>query len=97
MSLNKSEIERIAHLARIKLSNTEIEKISTDLNRILGYVDQIKQVDTTGIDAMTSVYDLDTVFREDEPGESLSQEDALSNAPDKNSDYFKVPKVLPSL
>ena len=95
MSLSKTEIERIAHLARLKLSDTEIDKISTDLNRILDYVDQIKELDTTGVPAMTSVYDFDTVFRKDEPGESLSQEDALRNAPDKNSDYFKVPKVLP--
>jgi aspartyl-tRNA(Asn)/glutamyl-tRNA(Gln) amidotransferase subunit C len=95
MSLELKDIEHIAHLARIGLNDQEKQALIKDLNKIVGYVEQLSEVDTENVEPLISVLgDLPTVLREDKVTESLSQEDALSNAPDKNSDYIKVPKVL---
>ncbi|MCB0277936.1 MAG: Asp-tRNA(Asn)/Glu-tRNA(Gln) amidotransferase subunit GatC [Calditrichaeota bacterium] len=94
MSIDRETILKVAKLARLHLSEAEIETMKTDLNKILDYVDQLNSVNTEGVKPLVSVLDVDTVMRPDVPEPSLSQEEALRNAPDKNSDYFKVPKVL---
>ena len=94
MSIDRETILKVANLARLRLSESEIEKMKTDLNKILNYVDQLNSVNTENVKPLVSVLDVDTVMRADISEPSLKQEDALRNAPDKNSDYFKVPKVL---
>lgn len=94
MSLSKKEIDHLANLARLNLSDKEKGNLTEDLNKILSYVDQLNEVDVEGVEPLVSVIEKDTVLREDVARPSLSQKDALKNAPEKNSDYFKVPKVL---
>lgn len=94
MSLKKEQIDHLAHLARLDLSDAEKEHLGGDLDKILNYVATLNEVNVDGVEPLVSVIEKDTVLREDEPRPSLSQSDALKNAPEKNSDYFKVPKVL---
>jgi aspartyl-tRNA(Asn)/glutamyl-tRNA(Gln) amidotransferase subunit C len=84
----------LANLARLQMSDEQKDKLGADLNKILSYVDQLNEVDVTGVEPLVSMIEKDTVLRDDEPTPSLPQAVALKNAPEKNSDYFKVPKVL---
>ena len=87
--------KRIAHLAKIELNDKEIEEYSKDLSNILSWMDELKKVDVSGIEAVTSVNDNKLFEREDlEFEDKVEKEKILSNAPDKNEDYFIVPKVI---
>ena len=87
--------KRIAHLAKIELNDREIEEYSKDLSNILTWMDELKKVDVTGIDPVTSVNDNKLFEREDLQFEDkVEKEEILLNAPDKNEDYFIVPKVI---
>lgn len=94
MKLTRDTIDHLAHLARIRLTDDEKSALIGDLSRILDYVNQLSAVDTTGVEPLVSVVDKPTPLRPDVPVPGLTQADALRNAPEKNSDYFKVPKVL---
>ena len=87
--------KRIAHLAKIELSEKEIEEYSKDLSNILSWMDKLKKVDVKGIGPVTSVNDNKLFEREDLDFEDkVEKEDILLNAPDKSEDYFIVPKVI---
>ena len=87
--------KRIAHLAKIELNEKEIEEYSKDLSNILSWMDELKKVDVKGIEPVTSVNDNKLFEREDlEFEDKVEKEEILSNAPDKNEDYFIVPKVI---
>ena len=87
--------KRIAHLAKIELSEKEIEEYSKDLSNILSWMDELKKVDVKGIEPVTSVNDNKLFEREDLDFEDkVEKEEILLNAPDKNEDYFIVPKVI---
>ena len=87
--------KRIAHLAKIELNDREIEEYSKDLSNILSWMDELKKVDVSGIEAVTSVNDNKLFEREDlEFEDKVEKEEILLNAPDKNEDYFIVPKVI---
>ncbi len=94
MALSKETIDHIAHLARIDLSSDEKNKITGDLNKILDYVDLLNEIEVENVEPLVNIVKQKTPLREDIVTESLTQHDALKNAPEKNSDYFKVPKVL---
>lgn len=94
MSSPKIDIDHIAHLARIDLKTDEKIKISNDLDNILGYIELLNELDVSNVKPLVNIVDKATPLRKDEITPSLSQEEALKNAPEKNSDYFKVPKVL---
>ncbi len=94
MSVTKDDVAYIANLARLTLADDEIERYRNDMNRILAYMDQLNQVDTSAVEPLTHVYAPETVWRRDEAQPPLSHEDALKNAPDADSDYFRVPKVI---
>jgi aspartyl-tRNA(Asn)/glutamyl-tRNA(Gln) amidotransferase subunit C len=99
MSLSADEVRWVAHLARLELSDTELETMTRQLSAIVSYVDQLRQVDTTGVEPMAHALAVDNVFREDEPVPSLSVDEALANAPDRRTDadgrqYYGVPAVL---
>ena len=97
MSITVKDIDQISFLSRINFSDSEKESLTSELNTILTYVDQLNEVDVEGVEPLVSVLDnVPTVFRKDEVRPSFSQEEALKNAPDANSDYFKVPKVIGS-
>ena len=87
--------KRIANLAKIELNEKEIEEYSKDLSNILSWMDELKKVDVKGIEPLTSVNDNKLFEREDlEFEDKVEKEEILSNAPDKNEDYFIVPKVI---
>ena len=87
--------KRIAHLAKIELNEKEIEEYSKDLSNILSWMDKLKKVDVKGIEPVTSVNDNKLFEREDlEFKDKVEKKKILLNAPDKNEDYFRVPKVI---
>ena len=94
MPLSCAQVEHIAKLARLNLSPAEIEKFTHELTAILSYVDQLQTVDTTGVEPQNQFIKAENVFREDIVEDSLPREEALKNAPDRDEEYFHVPKVI---
>lgn len=94
MSLTKQEVEHISRLARLELSDTEKEEYTGQLNEILSFVEKLNQLDTTGIEPTAHAIEVQNVFRKDEIKPPMDPELALSNAPDRVDNYFKVPKIL---
>ena len=92
--ISREEVERIAALARLSLSNDEAERMATELDTILGYVETLGEVDTAGIPPTSHVIPLPTPLREDRGGPSLDPEVALANAPEREGTAFVVPKVI---
>ncbi len=92
--ITREEIERIAALARLSLSNDEAERMATELDTILGYVETLAEVDTAGIAPTSHVIPLPTPLREDRGGPSLVPEGAVANAPEREGTAFVVPKVI---
>jgi aspartyl-tRNA(Asn)/glutamyl-tRNA(Gln) amidotransferase subunit C len=94
MEITDAVIAKLADLSRLKFEGPERIKIKNDLERMLRFVDKLEEVDTTGISPLIYMTDEPLRLRKDEIGVELSQSQALINAPSKDSDYFKVPKVL---
>ena len=94
--LTRDDVLRIAELARLELNDDEVDRFSRQINEILGYADQVQQVDTTGVPPTSHVLGFTPTWRDDEPQPSLTRDDALQNAPgaDRQAGLFKVPKVL---
>ena len=90
----KEDIKKIANLAFIKIDDSEIEGIEQKFNQVLNYVSKIEELDLEGIEPMTHVNEYYNIWREDVEKESLDIELALKNAPKRNEQFFKVPKVL---
>ena len=94
MEVNNKLIQDIAKLAKLKFDHTSSEKMIEDFKKILAFVDQLNEIDTEGVEPLIYLSDEENVLRIDEVTIFTSQEDALKNAPQKDSDYFKVPTVL---
>ena len=94
MPLTKEQVEHIAVLARLKLSPIEIEKFTHELTVILEYVDQLKTVNTDGVEPKDQFISAENVFRRDIVRPSLSRDEALANAPERDDEFFRVPKVI---
>lgn len=94
MSITLKDVEYVAKLAKLKLSENEKKRFQKELDRIIRYIDQLKQVDTENVPPTSHVLPMENVLREDEVKPSLTQEEALANAPDKKDGYFRVPKVI---
>ena len=94
MEISKEQVEHVAKLARLEVSEDEKATFARQLSGILTYMDQLKELDTTGVEPTATVLPTDNVFREDEVRPSLSQEHALANAPDQADGFFRVPKIL---
>lgn len=95
MSVTKDDVQYVANLARLQLTDEEAENFKEDMNDILGYIDQLNELDTEDIEPLEHVTEITaSKFRNDEAKEPLSHEDALKNAPDADSDYFRVPRVI---
>ena len=88
------EVRKVASLARLSLTEEELATYGEQLTRILGYVKVLDEVDIDGVEPMPHAVDLQNVFREDKMAESLSREDALSNACKTDGQYFQVPQIL---
>jgi len=94
MPLSKEQVEHIARLARLSLTPAEIEKYTHELTVILSYFDQLQMVNTEGVEPQNQFITAENVFREDIPEPSLPRDEALRNAPDRDEEYFHVPKVI---
>ncbi|PLX67367.1 MAG: Asp-tRNA(Asn)/Glu-tRNA(Gln) amidotransferase GatCAB subunit C [Denitrovibrio sp.] len=93
-TISINDVHHIATLARLKFEETEAEKIKDDLNSILGYMEKLNELDTTNVKPTSHTLDIFTVTRPDETRPSLSNEEALANAPQAENAHFKVPKVI---
>ena len=94
MSLTADDVRWVAHLARLQLTDAELATMTRQLSAILDYVDQLKQVNTDGVEPLAHPLPVQNVFRDDEPAPSLPVEAALANAPDRHGDFYGVPAVL---
>jgi len=94
MAISLDDVDYVAKLAKLSLAVDEKEDYARKLNSILQYMEQLQDIDTKDILPTTHVLPLENVFREDELREGLSLEKALSNAPDTQDGYFKVPKII---
>ena len=92
--ITREDVEHISWLASIKISDEEKEKFVDQFNSILDYFHQLDEVDTEGIEPTYRVVDLANVFREDVACKSLTQEEALKNAPRRENGYFKSPRIV---
>lgn len=94
MSITKEQTIKLGHLARIRLSEDEAEHYNKEINNILGWIEQLQEVNTDGIEQMTSVSDMDLPMRKDEVTDGAYQEKILKNAPTNDYGCFVVPKVV---
>ncbi|PIU52017.1 Asp-tRNA(Asn)/Glu-tRNA(Gln) amidotransferase GatCAB subunit C [Candidatus Desantisbacteria bacterium CG07_land_8_20_14_0_80_39_15] len=94
MKIDKKTVEYIANLARLALTEEEKESFTGQIDKILAYIDKLNKLVTSNIEPTFHAAPLKNVFRDDEVKPSLTQEEALSNAPDKDRGYFKVPKII---
>ena len=94
MEVNDALVDKLAHLSRLKFNETEKEEIKQDLQRMIAFVEKLNELDLTGVEPLLHMSDEVNVLREDEIKGSVSRELGLSNAPDHNAEFFKVPKVI---
>jgi aspartyl-tRNA(Asn)/glutamyl-tRNA(Gln) amidotransferase subunit C len=92
--ITKKEIEHIAMLARLRLSEEEKELFGSQLSSILGYMEKLEELDTKDIEPTSHVLSLNNVMREDAAAPSLAREDALLNAPSHTEKFYRVPKII---
>ena len=94
MALTAEQVRWVAHLARLELSESELETMTRQLSGIIDYVNQLQQVQTDGVEPMAHPLPIHNVFRADEPADSLPVAAALANAPERQGDFYSVPAVL---
>ena len=94
MTTDIQTIRSLAHLARLEFDETKEQEMLTDLNKILNWVDKLSELDTENIEPLIHMTEEVNVMREDIAKNTVTHEEALRNAPKKDSDYFRVPKVL---
>jgi aspartyl-tRNA(Asn)/glutamyl-tRNA(Gln) amidotransferase subunit C len=94
MEVNDALIDNLSNLARLEFSATEKDAIKQDLQRMIGFVEKLSGLDTTGVEPLLHMSPQTNVLRDDEPQGSISREEALSVAPATDGIYFEVPKVI---
>ncbi|MFW5829674.1 MAG: Asp-tRNA(Asn)/Glu-tRNA(Gln) amidotransferase subunit GatC [Planctomycetota bacterium] len=94
MAIDLEQTRYVARLARIDLADEELERLTTDLQKIVGYVEQLAEVDTDGVEPIANIAGLEHVVRKDEPGPMLDRKDLLNGAPHANDSAFLVPKAV---
>jgi|SRR5579864_6853682 len=94
MAIEKEQVQWVATLARLQLSDADLAKMTQQLSAILEYVDQLKKVPTDGVEPLAHPLKVSNVFRDDAPVPSLTVDAALANAPDRTGDFFGVPPIL---
>ena len=92
--IDKAEVRKVAKLARLELSGVEVEEFASQLSAILDYVEKMNELDTTSVEPLAHCLPVNNVFREDSVKESLGTEKTLANAPQRDGEFFKVPKIL---
>jgi len=94
VSISKKDVEHVANLARLALTDEEMNIYTEQLNSILAFFDKLNELDTTDIKPTSHALNITNVFREDKAGKSIPREEALKNAPEQKDGQFKVPTVM---
>ena len=94
MKIDRELLDKIAHLARLEFDEKDAEKMMRDMTNIVSWVEKLNEVNTDGVEPLTTMSHEINVLREDEVKEHLPHDLALKNAPKKDPDYFRVPKVI---
>ena len=94
MKINRELLDKIAHLSRLEFDEKDAEKMMQDMTEIVDWVEKLKEVDTDGVEPLTTMSHEVNSWRDDEVKGHLSHDRALSQAPEKDADFFRVPKVL---
>jgi len=94
MKITDQKIQELSHLARLSFESEEKEKIKGELEQILNFCEKLNELDTDGVEPLVYMSDRSKHLREDVVKPSLNKSEALKNAPDADSDYFRVPKVI---
>ena len=92
--ISVQEVDHVARLARLDLSAADKERMRSELDKILGYIDKLRALDTRDVLPTSHAVPVTNVMRDDVPCPSLPQSDALANAPDRQGDLFRVPKII---
>jgi aspartyl-tRNA(Asn)/glutamyl-tRNA(Gln) amidotransferase subunit C len=94
MEINEALLDHIANLSKLSFEGSEKDAIRQDLQRMIAFVDKLSELDTTGVEPLIFMSNEVNRLRDDSTEQSVSHEEALRNAPKKDSDYFRIPKVL---
>jgi aspartyl-tRNA(Asn)/glutamyl-tRNA(Gln) amidotransferase subunit C len=92
--VSREVVEHVANLAKLDLSDEEIDRLQNEMGRILEHADKLQEVDTDDIQGTSHVIPMTNVYREDEVGQSLTPEEVVANAPDSAEEFFKVPRIV---
>ncbi|TMQ21003.1 MAG: Asp-tRNA(Asn)/Glu-tRNA(Gln) amidotransferase subunit GatC [Candidatus Rokuibacteriota bacterium] len=92
--ISRQDVEHVARLARLALSDADLERMREQLNGILGYIDKLRALDTTGVEPTSHAVPLVNVMRDDATRPCLSPDEALANAPERSGQFFRVPKII---
>jgi aspartyl-tRNA(Asn)/glutamyl-tRNA(Gln) amidotransferase subunit C len=94
MKIDKTALEKVAHLARLNIKPEEEASLLSSMDSVLSWMEQLNEIDTEGVAPLTHIMDEENNWRKDESANTLSTQEALSNAPAKNDTYIMVPKVI---
>ncbi len=94
MSLSRDDVKKVSLLARLRLSDDELDTMTEQLGKIVHYIDQLSELDTADVVPMAHAVELTNVFADDQPHESLDRDFALANAPKRDDECYRVPAVL---
>ena len=94
MKISSREVEYVANLARLEITEKEKDKFTAQLNDILLYIDKLNELDTNGVEPMSHAISVTNAFRDDQVMDSIGTQQTLANAPDARGDFFRVPKVI---
>jgi aspartyl-tRNA(Asn)/glutamyl-tRNA(Gln) amidotransferase subunit C len=92
--IERKDVEHVARLARLALSDAEIERMREQLNGILAYIETLNELQTNDVEPTSHAVPLVNVMRDDEPGRCLPRDEALANAPDRAGEFFRVPRII---
>ena len=94
MSLTRGDVEKVSLLARLKLSDAELETLTAQLGQVVGYIELLNELETEDVEPMAHAVDISNVFRDDELRPSFDREEMLANAPHADGEFYLVPAVL---
>ncbi|MHC4489227.1 MAG: Asp-tRNA(Asn)/Glu-tRNA(Gln) amidotransferase subunit GatC [Planctomycetota bacterium] len=92
--IDQAQVRKVARLSRLELTKAEVEEFTGQLSAILDYVEKMNELDTANIEPLAHCLPISNVFRQDRVKESLGTEKTLGNAPQRDGEFFKVPKIL---
>jgi aspartyl-tRNA(Asn)/glutamyl-tRNA(Gln) amidotransferase subunit C len=94
MKIDSKTVDKLAELAKLEFDDKDKPQIISDLNRILGFIDKLNELDTTSVEPLIYLTEETNVMRDDVVKQEITREEALKNAPKKDSDFIKAPKVI---